>query len=77
MRAASGQFDSLVRNAQHSPQIVTRNGKPVVVVLAAEEYVRLKDAERRRKSFAEVLLAIPRGESFDRIGCKPRDVGLS
>ena len=52
------------------PQRVTRRGKPVVVVLAAEEYERLRHLEEMKApAFADLLLAIPRddkdGEAFE------------
>lgn len=39
---AKNQFGEVVRRAMaHEPQLVTRNGRVAVVVLAAEEYERL------------------------------------
>jgi len=47
-----------------------------VVVVAADEYERLKQFDRARApSFAELLLAIPQGGSeFPRLKLRPRDL---
>jgi antitoxin Phd len=49
-----------------------------VVVLAAEEYARLKALEERRApSFVDHLLAMPRDdEAFDRLEVELRDASL-
>ena len=61
---------------QGEPQEVTRRGKPVVVVVAFEEYQRLckRDAENT-PSFVDHLLAIPRGSEDDgfELPCRTRD----
>jgi prevent-host-death family protein len=59
------------------PQLVTRRGKPAVVVLSAEEYARLKTlAEPRAPSF-EHLLAMPQDrEAFDRLEVELRDATI-
>lgn len=53
------------------PQRVTRQGKSVVVVFAAEEYKRLRHLEKMKASaFADLLLAISQdegGEEFERL----------
>ena len=59
-------------------QLVTRHNRPVAVVLAVEEYRRLKALEERIvPSFAEQLLALPQDdEPFPRLELEPRSVGL-
>ena len=51
-------------------QRVSRRGKPAVVVLAVEEYERLRRLEKAKApTFAELLLAIPQdGGEFERLG---------
>ena len=51
-----------------SPQRVTRRGKPAVVVVAVEEYERLRHLEKAEApALAELLLAIPQDdEEFNR-----------
>ena len=55
-----------------------KRGAPAVVVLAAEEYARLKALEEQRApSFIDHLLAMPRDdEAFDRLEIDPRDAAL-
>lgn len=43
---AKNRFSELVRRAEaHEPQLVTRNGREVVVVLSVEDYIRLAGPE--------------------------------
>ena len=60
------------------PQRVTRRGKPAVVVLAVDEYKRLRHIEKAEApSLAELLLAMPQDdESFDRLRLPSRPVDL-
>jgi antitoxin Phd len=78
IRDAKNFFNEVVAAARRKPQTVTKNGKPAVVILSADEYDRLiKLAHLRSSSFAEMLLAMPRGKvDFERSGTKPRDVTL-
>ena len=52
-----------------TPQHLTRDGKPVVVVLAAAEYERLQRMDKASASgFADFLLAIPQDDgAFERM----------
>jgi prevent-host-death family protein len=57
VQEAKQRFSALVRRAlDEGPQVVTRRGEEVVVVLSASEYRRLK---RAAPDFAEFLLAAP------------------
>ena len=58
------------------PQRVTKRGKPAVVVLAADEYERLRRLEKATApAFADLLLAIPQDdEEFERLQLAPRPV---
>ena len=76
---AKNRFSALVDAAlAGDPQRVTRRGRPAVVVLAVEEYQRLRQAEKSgAPTFVEHLLAIPRGgpdDLFDQASVKLRDV---
>ena len=77
LQDAKNQFSAVVKAARAGePQRVTRRGKPAVVVLAVEEYERLRHLERAKApTFAELLLAIPRdGGEFERIRLPSRPV---
>ena len=77
LQDAKNRFSAVVEAAlAGEPQEVTRRGKPVVVVVAFEEYQRLceRDAENI-PSFVDHLLAIPRGSEDDgfELPCRTRD----
>ncbi len=74
---AKNKFSAVVDAAlAGTPQEVTRRGKPAVVVLSSDEYHRLlAGALKSRESFADHLLAFPRGE-FPRAEAAPRDVSF-
>jgi prevent-host-death family protein len=62
LQTAKARFSELVQKAiDEGPQIVTRRGKPSVVVLALQEYERLR---QRKPSLKEVLMSGPE-EEFD------------
>jgi antitoxin Phd len=73
---AKNRFSAVVEAARRQPQTVTKHGKPAVVVVAADEYERLRKLQQlKAPSFADMLLAIPRGDlEFDRVKATPRDV---
>ena len=75
---AKNRFSEVVEAAQRKPQTVTKHGKPAVVVIAADDYERLRHLERSQApSFAQLLLAIPQdGGEFPRLQVRPRDVEL-
>ena len=57
VQEAKQRFSALVQDAlDDGPQIVTRHGEAVVVVIAVEEYERLRG---QRPSFNEFLLNAP------------------
>ena len=57
LQEAKQRFSELVRHARaHGPQVVTRHGEEVAVVVSVEEYRRLTDDQ---PSFKEFLLAAP------------------
>jgi prevent-host-death family protein len=75
LQDAKNRFSAVVEAARRGePQLVTRRGAPAVVVVAAEEYVRLRTCEQAAQpSFVDHLLAMPRDdESFERIKAEPR-----
>jgi prevent-host-death family protein len=73
---AKNRFSEVVEAARREPQTVTKHGKPAVVVLAADEYGRLRKLKHlNAPSFAEMLLAIPKSDvAFERLKTKPRPV---
>jgi antitoxin Phd len=79
LQDAKNRFSAVVEAARRGePQLVTRRGVPAVVVLAADEYARLKALEEQHSpSFVDQLLAIPQdGEDFGQLQVALRDVVL-
>ena len=72
---AKDQFSSVIEAARRAPQTVTKHGKPAVVIVAADEYERLRQLERlKAPTFAEHLLAMPKDDhEFERLPGSPRD----
>ncbi|MCB5204714.1 type II toxin-antitoxin system Phd/YefM family antitoxin [Neorhizobium sp. T786] len=73
---AKAKLSEVMERAQSAPQTITRNGKPSVVVVSAEEWQR-KTA--RKGSLAEFLLESPlHGADLDleRQRDEPRDLSL-
>lgn len=73
---AKAKLSEVMERAQSAPQTITRNGKPSVVVVSAEEWQR-KTA--RKGSLAEFLLESPlRGADLEleRQHDEPRDLSL-
>ncbi len=75
---AKNRFSEVVAAARRKPQTVTKHGKPAVVVVAADEYERLRKLQQlKAPSFAEMLLAMPTGgEEFERLEGRMRDSGF-
>ena len=75
LQEAKDRFSAVVNAAlAGAPQRVTRRGRPVVVVLAVEEYERLRHLEQAQApTFTDLMLAIPQDdEEFDRLPLPPR-----
>ena len=75
LQDAKNKFSALVNAALGGePQVVTRRGLPAVVVLAEQEFARLRRIERMdAPTLGELLLRVPQDDQeFDRIGLAPR-----
>ena len=77
VKDARASFSELVDKAlSEGPQIVTRNGRPVVVVVATEEWER---RNRRRGDLVDFFAASPLREEdlgIPRLADHPREVDL-
>jgi prevent-host-death family protein len=75
---AKNRFSEVVEAAREKPQTVTKHGKRVVVVVAAEEYDRLKSLEQQKAiTFNEHLLNMPKDDGkFERMKVLLRDPGF-
>lgn len=76
---AKNKFSALVNDAlAGEPQHVTRRGEPAVVVLAIDEYERLRRMERAdAPTFAELLLEMPQDDQgFERMSIPARQLEL-
>jgi antitoxin Phd len=75
---AKNRFSEVVEAARRHPQMVTKHGKPTVVVVAVDEYERLRKLEQlKAPSFAELLLAMPTdGEELERLEGRMREPGF-
>ena len=79
LQEAKNRFSAVVDAAlAGAPQRVTRRGIPAVVVLAVEEYERLRHLEQAKApTFADLMLGIPQDdEEFDRLPLPPRPVDV-
>ena len=79
LQDAKNKFSALVNAAlAGEPQQVTRRGEPAVVVLAVDEYERLRQMERAdAPTFAELLLEIPQDDQeFERLAVPARQLEL-
>jgi prevent-host-death family protein len=73
---AKARFSEVIERAQTDPQIITRHGKPSVVVVSADEWAR---KTIRRGSLAEFLMQSPLRDSdldLERLHDQPRDIDL-
>lgn len=80
---AKNQLSEVVRRALlHEPQVVSRGGRDVVVVLAKEDYERLVAPEsivdflRRSPAAAAIAAGELPEDAFDRRPDLPRDIEL-
>jgi prevent-host-death family protein len=75
LASAKARLSEVVDRAQAGPQTITRKGKPVAVMVSAEEWARKTE---RKGTLAEFLLASPlRGADLDleeRQADRPGDV---
>lgn len=74
--SAKAKLSEVIERAQSAPQTITRNGKPSVVVVSAEEWQR---KTTRKGTLAEFLMESPlRGSDLDleRQHDEPRDLPL-
>lgn len=80
LQEAKQKFSELVRRAEREgPQVVTRHGEEVVVVVPAEEYRRMSGRHGEKKmDFKEFLMSAPDLSVLDleRPREMPRDVEL-
>ena len=81
MQEAKQKFSELVRRTlEEGPQVVTRHGEEVVVVVPVEEYRRLSEREggEEKMDFKEFLMSAPDLSVLDleRPREMPRDVEL-
>ena len=75
LQDAKNRFSALVNAAlAGEPQRVTRRGQPAVVVIAVEEYERLRRLEKAdAPTMGELLLEIPQDDGeFDRLSLERR-----
>jgi prevent-host-death family protein len=77
LQDAKNRFSAVVDAALAGrPQEVSRRGKPVVMVIAVEDYKRLvREAQAHRGSFADHLMAFP-GAEVPRAEATARDVAF-
>jgi antitoxin Phd len=75
---AKNHFSEVVEAARRQPQTVTKHGEPAVVVVAANEYERLRRLERlKAPSLAALLLAMPSdGKEFEPLEGRLREPGF-
>lgn len=77
LQEAKQRFSDLVRRTlDEGPQVVTRHGEEVVVVIPAQDYRR---AQHEAPDFAEFILAGPDFDTLELGGERqfPRDVELN
>jgi prevent-host-death family protein len=77
LQEAKQRFSELVRRAEREgPQVVTRHGEEVVVVVPVEEYRRMSEGDGEKMSFKEFLMSAPDLSVLDleRPREMPRDV---
>jgi prevent-host-death family protein len=77
LQDAKNRFSAVVDAAQAGkPQLVTKRGRPAVVVVDADEFAKLQQNDiATNRAFVEHLLAVPRCElSFERLSLEPREV---
>jgi len=80
LQDAKNRFSEVIKAAEAKPQTVTKRGKPAAVILAPDEYERLRELEHlKAPTFAEMLLAMPQcadDDVFERLEARMRDPGF-
>lgn len=77
LQDAKNSFSTVVAAAEKGkPQLVTKHGRPAVVVVDAQTYERMATREKvNRPSLVDLLLAMPKDDiEFERIDAQLRDV---
>ena len=60
LQTAKAQFSEVFRRArEHAPQVVTKQGKETVVIVALEEFERLTKRDRQPKSLSQFFAESP------------------
>jgi prevent-host-death family protein len=80
LQDAKNKFSAVVEAAmRHKPQLVTKRGKPAVVVLAVEDYERLNALDKASvPTLVDLLLEMPQGDiEFENSKVEPRPVDFS
>jgi len=73
---AKNQFSKVVDIAlKGTPQVVTRRGVPVVVMVAADQYALLTKKGQTKNGFASFLLSMPTGTDAPDVCGTGRDCG--
>ncbi len=75
-RDAQSRLSAVIDAAQAEPQIVTKRGKPVALVVSVAEFEQLRRLSGAKpRSFADMLLAVPRADAeIGPASVVPRDV---
>jgi prevent-host-death family protein len=79
LQEAKQKFSELVRRTlEEGPQVVTRHGEEVVVVVPVEEFRRMSNDGEKKMDFKEFLMSAPDLSVLDLERSKelPRDVEL-
>lgn len=72
LQAAKAQFSEVFRRARERiPQVVTRQGKEAVVILAIEEFERLTKRARQPKSLSKFFAESPLAKASIDLKRKP------
>ena len=62
LQEAKQKFSELVRRTlEEGPQVVTRHGEEVVVVVPVEEFRRMSNDGEKKMDFKEYLMSAPEG----------------
>jgi len=77
LQEAKNKFSEVVNEAlSRGPQVVTRHGEKVVVILSTEEYSRLKQTKTTLSEFFRQSPLVGVDLDLERDRSYPRDVGL-